>query len=268
MAERGPKFQKGACENCGSSKHKRKDCLERPRKHKAKYYNNKITEDNYEYQPKADKIKENFLEKPAPYTNKYEEKRDQWGEQDLENYELMLKEKQMEKEIKKQMGIEETDEAFKQKLDITNTDPDMDTRERTAHSFRDRNQIPHYLASYIKDHEKDKKLEFNDTYMKYTGDSKKLLEQERFAMKNKVTDSVALPTTTELMFKRENEKLKLRQQDELSAIEKLYGIDQVKQEDKVEVIYEADLIAERESNREEEDTVKRTKKIKKHKQTD
>ena len=39
------KYRKGACENCGALTHKRKDCLERPRKKGAKFTNKDIAAD-------------------------------------------------------------------------------------------------------------------------------------------------------------------------------------------------------------------------------
>ena len=59
------KFVKGACENCGSTSHKRKDCLERPRKVIAKYSGDKLASD--------DIVPDNSVERTS-----FESKRDRW----------------------------------------------------------------------------------------------------------------------------------------------------------------------------------------------
>lgn len=41
------KYRKGACENCGALTHKRKDCLERPRKVGAKFTGEGIAPDEH-----------------------------------------------------------------------------------------------------------------------------------------------------------------------------------------------------------------------------
>ncbi|XP_048746628.1 pre-mRNA-splicing factor SLU7-like [Ostrea edulis] len=55
------KFRKGACENCGAMTHKKKDCLERPRKVGAKFTGDNIAPDehitptlNFDYEGKRD----------------------------------------------------------------------------------------------------------------------------------------------------------------------------------------------------------------------
>lgn len=41
------KYRKGACENCGAISHKKKECMERPRKIGAKYTNTNIAPDEF-----------------------------------------------------------------------------------------------------------------------------------------------------------------------------------------------------------------------------
>ena len=65
------KFEAGACENCGAKSHKRKDCLERPRKVLAKYSNEKLASDDV-----------NSLNDRSTF----EGKRDRWKEYDASRF--------------------------------------------------------------------------------------------------------------------------------------------------------------------------------------
>ena len=72
-AKAGPaskKFRKGACENCGAMTHKKKDCVERPRKKGAKYTGKDI---------KADELLQTF-------NGDYDAKRDRWNGYDPASY--------------------------------------------------------------------------------------------------------------------------------------------------------------------------------------
>ena len=70
------KFREGACENCGGMGHKKKDCLERPRKVLAKYSNEVLTVDE-ESQPDLSLT--------------FDGKRDRWNGVDLEWYQDKIK---------------------------------------------------------------------------------------------------------------------------------------------------------------------------------
>merc|ERR1719445_2929572 len=89
------RYRKGACENCGAITHKKKDCLERPRKVGAKYTGANFAPDEH-VQPKL-----------AP---SYDGKRDRWNGYDAEEYrEVVENHKKLEearKEVKKNMAKE------------------------------------------------------------------------------------------------------------------------------------------------------------------
>ncbi|XP_061643493.1 pre-mRNA-splicing factor SLU7 [Phyllopteryx taeniolatus] len=71
------KFRKGACENCGAMTHKKKDCLERPRKVGAKFTGTSIAPDEHsQVQLKLD----------------YDGKRDRWNGYDPEEHQRIVEE--------------------------------------------------------------------------------------------------------------------------------------------------------------------------------
>lgn len=85
------KFRKGACENCGAITHKRKDCLERPRKILAKYAESLVVHDEF--------VNKNDI------TN-YDEKRDRWSSYDPANHREIVEEYEQVEETKRQLKAE------------------------------------------------------------------------------------------------------------------------------------------------------------------
>ncbi|XP_033122450.1 pre-mRNA-splicing factor SLU7-like [Anneissia japonica] len=82
------KFRKGACTNCGAITHKKKDCLERPRRVGARFTSNNIAPDEYE-QPKL--------------SFDYASKRDRWNGYDEQDYDDVLEEFAKIEEAKKEL---------------------------------------------------------------------------------------------------------------------------------------------------------------------
>nr|AAL29018.1 LD43674p [Drosophila melanogaster] len=85
------KFRKGACENCGAVTHKRKDCLERPRKVQAKYAESIVVHD------------EHLVNEAAV---NYDEKRDRWSSYDPANHREIIEEYEKVEEAKRQLKAE------------------------------------------------------------------------------------------------------------------------------------------------------------------
>lgn len=85
------KYRKGACENCGAVTHKRKDCMERPRKVGAKYTGAKIAPDEF-MQPVL--------------SMDYDGKRDRWSGYDPAEHKAIIEEYQKIEEAKRQLRAE------------------------------------------------------------------------------------------------------------------------------------------------------------------
>lgn len=138
------KYRKGACENCGAMTHKRKDCMERPRKVGAKYTNVGIAPDEFT-QPEL--------------SMDYDGKRDRWAGYDPSEHRTIVEEYQKIEEAKRQMraeklNAEETDEQDSDKdedkyvdeVDMPGTK--VDSKQRiTVRNLRIREDTAKYLRN-------------------------------------------------------------------------------------------------------------------------
>mmetsp|Transcript_2999 Transcript_2999/g.5896 ORF Transcript_2999/g.5896 Transcript_2999/m.5896 type:complete len:553 (+) Transcript_2999:206-1864(+) len=123
------KYRKGACENCGSMTHKKKDCLERPRTKGAKWTGEEIAAD--------DKIQRLALD--------FEGKRDRWNGYDAAEYAKVMsrfeqvetlkvqlqKEKELEKKFRKQQKKQNAEE---EQEDVEAEEEDEDDDEKVNES--------------------------------------------------------------------------------------------------------------------------------------
>ncbi|WWC62548.1 pre-mRNA-splicing factor SLU7 [Kwoniella dejecticola CBS 10117] len=87
------KYRKGACENCGAMTHKKKDCLERPRKKGAKFTNKNIAPD----------------EVIQSFASDYDSKRDRWNGYDPSSYKNVVDEYEATEAARKKFREEEID---------------------------------------------------------------------------------------------------------------------------------------------------------------
>nr|XP_019045664.1 pre-mRNA-splicing factor SLU7 [Kwoniella bestiolae CBS 10118]OCF24594.1 pre-mRNA-splicing factor SLU7 [Kwoniella bestiolae CBS 10118] len=101
------KYRKGACENCGAMTHKKKDCLERPRKKGAKFTNKDIA---------PDEVIQNFQ-------SDYDSKRDRWNGYDPSSYKNIVDEYEATEAARKKFREEEIDNQ---------TSTDMSTAKKLA----------------------------------------------------------------------------------------------------------------------------------------
>ena len=106
----GTKYRKGACENCGAMTHKRKECMERPRKIPAKYSGAHIAADEYV---------QNTL------SLSYDGKRDRWSGYDPSEHKTIIEEFQKVEEAKRQLRADKLN-ANEEAADEEDEDEDKD----------------------------------------------------------------------------------------------------------------------------------------------
>ena len=91
------KFRKGACENCGSMTHKTKECVDRPRKVRAKYSGADIKPDEF------------LINGPEDFDGK----RDRWASYDPKEYEDVVKTFEMIEEERRKLKEAEAEDDLK-----------------------------------------------------------------------------------------------------------------------------------------------------------
>lgn len=115
---------------------------------------------------------------------------------------------------------------------------------RNNFTLRSREDVPHYLRPLEKK-ATGVDAELLEKKEQYSGDRLQFLEQERFAwnlienQKTAVVNSVALPTATELLFRKGLKAAEDRQKELASTIEELYGKQEQPEATKIDLPAEA-----------------------------
>jgi pre-mRNA-processing factor SLU7 len=153
------KFRKGACENCGSMTHKKKDCLERPRKHNAKKTGKDL------------KLDEVFKEEDFNRNRTYEQKRDRYKGFLAEDYEKVVERYEEVEEMKAEAAKKrELERAFKKENkeknggegdDIDDDDENDDDSDEGGETAKEK-KVNDIYASDTDSDEDEEKLKANE----------------------------------------------------------------------------------------------------------
>uniref|UniRef100_A0A4W6EA12 Pre-mRNA-splicing factor SLU7 n=1 Tax=Lates calcarifer TaxID=8187 RepID=A0A4W6EA12_LATCA len=122
------KFRKGACENCGAMTHKKKDCLERPRKVGAKYTGTGIAPDEHTQ---------------VQLSMDYDGKRDRWNGYDPEEHQRIVEEYAKVDLAKRTLKAQKLqDELASGKLDQTVSEWEHDSEDEDEDKYADDIDMP------------------------------------------------------------------------------------------------------------------------------
>ncbi|XP_044258037.1 pre-mRNA-splicing factor Slu7 [Tribolium madens] len=232
------KYRKGACENCGAMTHKRKDCMERPRKVAAKFSGAKIAADE-------------FIQKKLNLS--YDGKRDRWSGYDPSEHKAVIEEFQKVEEAKRQLKADklnannESDEELDEDKYVDEVDmpgTKVDSKQRiTVRNLRIREDTAKYLrnldpnSAYYDPKTRSMRENPNpnkddnyagENFVKFTGDTTKHASAQLFAWeayeKGVDVHLLAEPTKLELLQKEyEKKKEQFKSKVQGSILEKYGG---------------------------------------------
>lgn len=257
------KYRKGACENCGAMTHKKRDCVERPRKRGAKFTNKDIAPDENVQEISAD----------------YDAKRDRWNGYDPASYKSVVedyeaaeaarkayreaeleaqaaKAAEQKREAKKQKAKDEDDEfgtdddsdedVGDQSMQADQVDQTFDTKNRmTVRNLRIREDTAKYLLNLnpesayydpktrsMRDAPEEGKsaddLRFaGDNFARYSGDATNMQKLQAFAWQSAQrghnVNVHSNPTAGELLHREFQEKRDVVKNQAKSSILERYG---------------------------------------------
>lgn len=245
------KFRKGACGNCGAMTHKKKDCLERPRRVGAKFTGDDIKPDEH-VQPQL--------------SFDYDGKRDRWNGYNVDDFRKTveeytkldmakqhLKADQLEKELAEGKKPEVADEPDSEDEDKYADRIDMpgqkfDTKRRTTvRNLRIREDTAKYLynldpnSAYYDpktrsmrqnpfketDGSRNDVTYAGDNFVRFSGDTQKMAQTQMFAWeayeKGVDVHLQADPTKLELLHQEYNVKKGVYDQDKKLSVLDKYG---------------------------------------------
>lgn len=256
------KFRKGACENCGAMTHKKRDCMERPRKVGAKFNSSQIAADEY-IQPNLE------LD--------YDGKRDRWMGYDPRNHREIVEEYLKVEDAKRQLKAEkfkdnpdaslseddEDEDKYVDEVDMPGTK--VDSKQRiTVRNLRIREDTAKYLRNLdpnsayydpktraMRDNPnpivQTEQSEFSgENFVRFTGDTQKHAKAQLFAWEayGKGVDVHLLAEPTKLeMLQQEYDKKK----EQFKSQVKGTILDQYGGEEHLEKVPKALLLAQTEN---------------------
>lgn len=216
--ERPKKFRKGACENCGAMTHKKKDCMERPRKVGAKF-----NQDNLQ----ADDVVSN------PHMS-WDSKRDRWNGYDADDFKSVINEHQMTEELQKKLKgdtVEETDleKAAAVEEAIRKSTRTLRLREDTAVYLKDLNSETVYNPGSRTFRTADEGyIDKDGMFVRHTtGEGKEMEELTKIAEAESALGNQihlhANPTAAAIAAKKIKEEAEKAKTAEKRALEEKYG---------------------------------------------
>ncbi|XP_055376810.1 pre-mRNA-splicing factor Slu7 [Condylostylus longicornis] len=244
------KYRKGACENCGAMTHKKKDCLERPRKIGAKYAEVVVAYDEHI---------------PQKNDSDYDQKRDRWNDYDPACHKEIVEEFEKVEEAKRQLKAsklqsnpevelsdeaEEDEDKYADDFDMPGTK--VDSKQRiTVRNLRIREDTAKYLRNLdpnsayydpktrsMRDNPNPdntpEQSEFaGENFVRFTGDTQKHTKAQLFAWEahEKGVDIhlLAEPTKLELLQSEyDKKKEQFKSQTKNQILEKYGGDEHLK----------------------------------------